>query len=101
MKIKKKNGESLGETLVSLIIISLALLMLPGAVVAAARVNAKTKQQVILMEKEKTADSYGTTVGNYDVMVTSGGKTLTIPSSKIDVIRFGEEENGLYGIRLK
>ncbi len=97
-KLKKNAGETLAETLVSLVIIALALLMLPGAVVAAARVNAKKEKQVIYMEKTPEAEE-GTSVGTCDVTFTMNGKTKTISGKEIT--RFGSEETGLYEIGLK
>lgn len=94
-KLKRKNGETLAETLVSLVIISLALIMLPGAVVAAARVNAKVEKQAILMEKDKKSEDTTLT----DVTITMNGTTGTL--SNVKVTRFGSEENGLYEMKLK
>lgn len=96
MKLKLKTGETLAETLVSLIIISLALLMLPGAVVAASRVNAEKEKQVIFMEKYE--GDYGTSEGTFDVTFTLGGDNSKASVIKdVEVTRFGSEENGLYG----
>lgn len=97
-RLKQKNGETLVETLVSLVIIALALLMLPGAVVAAARVNAKAKKQVIYMEKTLDATK-GVDVGTCDISFSSDSKTYTVPG--VEVTRFGTEETGLYEIGLK
>lgn len=43
-KLKKTNGESVAETLVAVLLMSLAFLMLAGAVVTAARINDRAKQ---------------------------------------------------------
>lgn len=99
IKLKRNNGETLAETLVSLVIISLALLMLPGAVVAAARVNAQKEKQVIYMEK--TVDAVkGTPVGAFDVTFSVEGKTPATVSN-VEVTRFGSEQTGLYEMGLK
>ena len=98
-KVKTNNsGESLAETLVSLIITALALLMLPGAVVAAARVNAKVSEQVIYMEKTEEVAT-GTDVGTCDITFsTSNVKKSTVTDLK--VTRFGNDKTGLYEIGL-
>ena len=41
-KLKNKKGESISESLVALLIVTLAMLMLSGAIVSAARVNKNT-----------------------------------------------------------
>lgn len=97
-KLKQKKGETLVETLVSLVIIALALMMLPGAVVAAARVNAQVEKQVIFMEKTSLAEK-GTSAGTCNVSFTAEGNTHTIEN--VEVTRFGSEETGLYEVGLK
>ncbi len=96
-KLKKKNGETLAETLIALVITALALLMLPGAVVASSRVNASIKEQIIYMEKISDATS-GTDVGTCDVTFSCGTNSNTI--SGVDVLRFGTEDTGLYEVGL-
>lgn len=96
-KIKNKNGETLVETLVALIITALALLMLPGAVVAAARVNAISEKQVIYMEKTLEADN-GVDAGKCDVTFSVGGTSNTLQDVKVR--RFGTKDTGLYEIGL-
>lgn len=96
-RLKKNNGETLVETLVALIITALGLLMLPGAVVAAARVNAISEKQVIYMEKTLEADK-GVDAGKCDVTFSVGGNSSTLEDVK--VLRFGTEETGLYEIGL-
>lgn len=44
-KLKRKTGESIAETLVAVLILSLAFLMLSGAVVTAANVNKAAKNE--------------------------------------------------------
>ena len=96
-RLKKNNGETLVETLVALMITALGLLMLPGAVVAAARVNAISEKQVIYMEKTLEADA-GVDAGKCDVTFSVGGNSGTVEDVK--VLRFGTEETGLYEIGL-
>ena len=97
-KIHNKSGETLVETLVALIITALALLMLPGAVVAAARVNAQIADQVAYMEKTDEA-AQGTDVGTCDITFsTSNVKKSTVSGLKVK--RFGNDKTGLYEIGL-
>ena len=63
-KLKSRSGESIAETLVTMIILSLAVLMLAGAVVTSARVN-------------KQADNTDTAFSTEDVTTTSGTVTIT------------------------
>lgn len=102
MRKKKKStsGETLAETLVSVVIISLALLMLPGAVVAAARVNATAKKQVIYMENLEDAPT-GVDAGTCTMTLSVEGKTETIQLTGVEVKKFGPEETGLYEIGLR
>ncbi len=95
-KMKQTSGETLAETLASVVIISLALLMLPGAVVAAARVNATAKKQVIYMENREE-----TLAGTCKITISIDGKSETIQLPGVEVKRFGSEETGLYEIGLK
>lgn len=46
-KFKKNKGETLSETLFALLIIALALIMLPGAVVSASKVNHAVKNTTL------------------------------------------------------
>ena len=98
-KLKQTSAETLVETLIALVMIALALIMLPGAVVAAARVNAKTEQQVIYMEKTKDVAA-GTSVGTTEVTFSVEGK-MPATISNVEVTRFGSEETGLYEMGLK
>ena len=41
LKLQSRSGETIAETLVTMVILSLAVLMLAGAVVTAARINKK------------------------------------------------------------
>ena len=97
-KLRDKSGETLVETLVALIITTLALMMLPGAVVAAARVNARIGDQVIYMERTDDAAA-GVDAGKCDITFsTSDMKKSTV--SGVQVTRFGNDKTGLYEIGL-
>lgn len=58
-KLRAHNGESMSETLFALLIIALALIMLPGAVVSASKVNYATKQSTLFtsLDAEDVATS--------------------------------------------
>ena len=99
-RLKSTSGETLTETLVAVIMVSLALIMLPGAVVAAARVNATAKKQVIFMENRAEAPT-GADAGKCDVTITVDGKTGSVLLQNIKVKRFGTEETGLYEVGLE
>ncbi|MBE5896677.1 MAG: hypothetical protein E7281_02835 [Lachnospiraceae bacterium] len=97
-KLRDKSGETLVETLVALIITTLALMMLPGAVVAAARVNARISDQVIYMERTDDAAA-GVDAGKCDITFsTSDMKKSTV--NGVQVTRFGNDKTGLYEIGL-
>ena len=95
-KLKSMSGETLTETLVAVVMVSLALIMLPGAVVAAARVNAAAKKQVIFMENRAEADA-----GECNIKITVDGQTGEVLLQDVKVKRFGTEETGLYEVGLE
>lgn len=51
-KLKKQGGETLVETLVSLLLIVLTFLFLTGAVVSAARVNSRLKNETTAFRRD-------------------------------------------------
>lgn len=55
-KLRAHNGESMSETLFALLIIALALIMLPGAVVSASKVNYATKQSTLFTSLDAKQD---------------------------------------------
>ena len=69
-KLQSKAGETIAETLVTMIILSLAVLMLAGAVVTAARIN-------------KKADNTGTAFFVEAATVTNDSSVIITDSSKI------------------
>lgn len=86
-KINSTSGETIAETLVTMIILSLAVLMLAGAVVTSARVNKKadntdtsfsTESEIVTLDK---------------VTITDGSKAGTAAEISISV-NFHETENG-------
>lgn len=87
-KINSTSGETIAETLVTMIILSLAVLMLAGAVVTSARVNKKADNTdtSFSTESEKIV-----TLDN--VTITDGSKAGTAAEISISV-NFHETENG-------
>ncbi len=76
-KIKDSSGESLVETLVSVLIVVLAFMMLAGAIVAAARVNAGTEDHTMYVNQaDSDPDS--------NKEVTGATVTITIPGGSIN-----------------
>lgn len=73
-KLREKAGESIGETLVALLISSLALLMLAGAISAASQVITRSKDKV---------DKYYEEDGNLVKLIS--GDTITINIFNDDV----------------
>lgn len=66
-KIQGKAGETIAETLVTMIVLSLAVLMLTGAVVSAAKVNQKA-------DNTQTAFTADQSTGNSkNVVITQNG----------------------------
>lgn len=86
-KINSTSGETIAETLVTMIILSLAVLMLAGAVVTSARVNKKA---------DNTDTSFSTEneiVTPNNVTITDGSKAGTAAGISISV-NFHETKNG-------
>lgn len=79
-KALNNHGESLIETLVSLLIIALCILMLQGSIVTAARVNKKTRTNI---EPFELADS------------TSTGKKIKCNDKDTDIVIY-KTKGGYY-----
>ncbi len=75
-KIKDRSGESIAESLVSMLIVVLSFLMLAGAIVAAARVNASTEDHTMYINQ---ADSDPDT----NKELTGATVTIAIPGDTI------------------
>lgn len=85
-RIRSRAGESIAETLVAVLIISLAFLMLAGAVTAAARVNEGIKN-------EKQSFQFGTAAGKPTVELSITGGTLSF-SDDVEVQLYKKETDG-------
>ncbi len=99
-KLTEKKGETLVETLMSLIIGTLAFLMLPGAILASARIN-KTVGEISLYggdvkrRIDSAADPTGDNLGSANISIGSEGSK----SHSVNVILYGTDDNGLYEFR--
>ena len=74
-KLRETSGESIAETLVSMLIVVLAFMMLSGAIVASARVNAKTEDQTLYLDLDDSTNNK--TVAGASVTVTTGSGPLS------------------------
>ena len=72
-KMKSSRGESLGETLVSLLIASLAIVLLAGAIVTAGRINASLQNDDVVFRRGTPAESVGS------VTLTMGSDSVSVP----------------------
>ncbi len=72
-KLKSSRGESLGETLVSLLIASLAIVLLAGAIVTAGRINASLQNDDVVFRRGTPAESVGSAT------LTMGSDSVSVP----------------------
>ena len=93
-KLKERSGETIVETLVSMLITVLAFLMLAGAIVAAARVNATAENHTMYVDQ---ADVAGTNqeITGATVTVTAPSGTITT-SMKVKKYRMSGSSGTLY-----
>ena len=70
-KLKARAGESVAETLVAVLIMALAFLILTGAVLAAARVNERVKNEDVAFAKSD-GDPAAPTVTSVSVSLDGG-----------------------------
>ena len=72
-KIRSKKGESIAETMIAMLVVSMALTMLAGAIVTAARVNSREKNEdevFLQADAEKVEDqTYSITIGSISIPV--------------------------------
>ena len=61
-KLNEQKGETLAETLISLIIASMGMLILAGAIVASGKVNAGTKNDIFDKEEVSVSENPGITI---------------------------------------
>ena len=90
-KNNKTKGETLVETLMALIVTSLAFLMLPGAIISSSRVNSEVSKLSIYGGDDVATSGLGHGVGELNISI--GGSE----SIKVNVVRYGDKaENGMY-----
>jgi len=84
-KLRSNSGESIGETLVALLISALALVMLAGAISTAAR---------LITKSETVMEKYYTGMNGLGTPATSGTDTLTVTltSGASTVHLFGNDD---------
>ena len=90
-KLKDKNGETIAETLVALLITVLALMLLPGAIVAASRVNNRVEKQTTYVDYTKGQIVTGTLTINTGGIGTSG--TITVSPT---IKKYTKEGKSIY-----
>ena len=61
-KLNDRRGESLAETLIALIIASMGMMILAGAIVASGRVNSVTKNDLFDKEEVSVSEAAGVTI---------------------------------------
>lgn len=75
-KLWEQSGETITETLVSMLIVVLSVTMLAGAIVAAARVNAGAEKHVVYLNEADTTGIY-TDTGKRIMIGPSGSQMNT------------------------
>lgn len=78
-KIKQKSGESLAETLISLVIVSMGMIIMAGAIIASARVGMKTNKEYLNSEGAPVIGSASGTVR----LTNSSGTGITISGTQV------------------
>ena len=97
-KLQSKAGETIAETLVTMIILSLAVLMLAGAVVTTARVNKQADNTDTSFQTRQTGAEISTGTDSTKVILSEenatggGGGTL---SAEIPVQVYQSQANSL------
>ena len=99
-KLNDRRGESLAETLIALIIASMGMMILAGAIVASGRVNAGTKNDLFDKEEVSVSEAAGVTIyiENSDKSVSmeldhAAGGSLGYGATDINVYE-AERESG-------
>lgn len=92
-KLNSVNGESLIETLVAVMIMSLALVMLPGAIVAASNINSKVEKAKIFASDAGVKSPGFTNVG---ITNNAGSEAPTQTSLAVEYYHVGEDGEGYY-----
>ena len=81
-KLRERSGETIVETLVSMLIVVMSFTMLAGAIVAAARVNAGAEKQILYLNE---ADSAGPPIAKVTITTPGGSwEASTVSVKKYD-----------------
>ena len=93
-KFRSTSGETIAETLVTMIILSLAVLMIAGAVVTAAKVNKRADNTDTAFTTGETAGNIGTTSPRVTISEkTEGtGKSVTVPVQVYETKKSGNKK---------
>lgn len=98
-KFHSTSGETIAETLVTMIILSLAVLMIAGAVVTAARVNKKADNTDTAFTTGSVAGNTGTdspTVKISEKTATGTGKSVTVSVQVYETKKSGNKKYTYY-----
>ena len=92
-KIHSKSGETIAETLVTMVVLSLAVLMLTGAVVSAAKVNQKADNTQTAFIADQDTGSSDRTI----IITQNGNETDAETGREISItVNWHETENKYY-----
>ncbi len=99
-KLHSRSGETIAETLVTMIILSLAVMMLAGAVVTAARVN---KQADNADTSFQTGNAISTGSAKVDISEENmaGGTGSAVAELPVTLYQSGENNSGKHYIYYK
>ncbi len=78
-KILHNKGESLAETLVAILVMTMGLTILAGAIVTSARVNAKVKNQdeaIVVSKNKNDASPVVSNRGSITVRILNGSESV-------------------------
>ncbi len=103
-KLSGSGGETIGETLVALLISSLALLMLAGAVTAAFRIVLASEETISAYNEEDqdlAEQKDGTEDGNINVTIKDADSSTTIKQTYSGKYYSNETFNGINVVAYK
>lgn len=88
-KLRSKSGESIGETLVALLISALALVMLAGAISSAARMITLSKDKLSKYYKadKQVVEHIAPAEGDDDKLITTGSIQVNVQDQTGNIIQ--------------
>lgn len=97
-KLRQKNGETLVETLVSLLIVIMSVLMLSTAVMTTAKINQQTREMderynAQLLEAEGLDDKVQKKKAQLSIRFTSVNNADVYESTTAEVLLYGNDES--------